>query len=325
MEIDLHELGIPIQCPLKGITIPLSALPQELITGDIRCSDKSIRCRILYKENVNHGSYGVIQRVLRTPSPDRIIVCKKPTPENNSSFILEAIVQWIAHTTLERSGLLGAVPKLYDIYRFGDECRFTMDYVDGHSALEEIYEAGNPDLVFLQCMAQLSLLLGVLEETIHLDHRDLKMTNLWIRRKPISYRACIGGRHWTLEAPFQVVLLDFGFACIGDGGGTAIVNSGDVIPDIDPCPKDGRDIYQCIMSLWSVREVRQRLSTEMQGRIKEWMEGSPKGGLKMAEGGSLNWTYMVASSPVFSHPPLHPRRLIQTLFDSYGEALSLSS
>jgi hypothetical protein len=326
MEIDLHDLGIPVKGPLRGLHVPHALLPQELITGDLRCPDRSIRCNITYKERVNHGSYGVIQRVLRASAAtnNQILVCKKPTPDNHSSFILEAIVQWLARKTFEQfiSAAADAVPQVHDIYTYGDECRFTMDYVDGHSALEEIYRAANPDLVFLQCMAQLSLLLGVLEETIHLDHRDLKMTNLWIRRRPISYTATVGGRQWTLTAPFQLVLLDFGFACIGDGAGKAIVNSGDVIPDIDPCPKDGRDIYQCILSLWSVAAVRERLSAGMQDVVKGWMEGSPKGSLKMAESGSLGWTYMITSSPEFEYPPLHPARLLATLSASYGEVVS---
>lgn len=297
MEIDLHDLGIPLKIGI-GSAIPEILIPKELITGYLRDSNGSTRCQLKYKETVNHGSYGYIQRVLRNDVP---CVCKRPLRQGES-FAQEAVTQAMAYRTLDAKGIR-AVPKVLDIYRYVSETRFTMEYIEGRSALEEIYESTDPDTTLLQVLAQTCLLLGLLEEAIHLDHRDLKMTNLWIRKTPVNYRIALGSKMWDLKAPFQVVILDFGFACIGDGFGRSIVNLGDVIPDLDPCPKDGRDLYQCIMSLLSVEKVALRLSAGMQETLKGWVGPS----------GSLAVTYLITSHPRFSISALRPLSLLSTI------------
>lgn len=297
MEIDLHVVGIPLKIGLKS-TIPEILIPKELITGDLKASTGDIRCRLQYKEAINHGSYGYIQRVLR----DSVIcVCKRPL-KSADSFVAEAIIQLLAYQTLESHGIY-AVPKVLDIYRYINESRFTMEYIDGRSALEEMYDSSDPDTTLLQILSQVCILLAILEETIHLDHRDLKITNLWIRPIPVNYRVSIGGSLWSVTAPFQVVILDFGFACIGDGFGRTFLNLGDVIPDIDPCPKDGRDLYQCIMSILSVDLIRQRLSPTIQGILQSWVGTT----------GSLKWAYLITAHPQFSVPSLKPLSLLSTL------------
>ena len=283
--------------------IPEHLIPKELITGDLRSADGSIRCRLVYKESLNHGSYGYIQKVLRNSV---VCACKRPM-NTQDSFVSEAIVQILAYNTLVAKGI-HAVPRVIDIYRYINETRFNMEYIQGRSALEEINEAADPDTVLLQILAQLCLFLSILESEINLDHRDLKMTNLWIRAQPVQYKVPIDGKLWTISAPFQVVILDFGFACIGNGNGKSIMNLGNVIPDMDPCPKDGRDLYQCIMSLWSVEAVRMRLSVSMRERLAIWTQGT-----RIAETGSLHWIYLVTSHPTFRLKSLRPLDLLISL------------
>jgi len=298
MEIDLHEVGIPFKSELTA-SIPETLIPKELIAGTLISATGATRCRLEYKEAVNHGSYGYIQRVLRDGVS---CVCKRPL-RSGESFASEAIIQLLAGRTLELKGIYSAVPKVLDIYRYVRETRFTMEFIGGRSALEEIFESPDPDTTLLQILAQTCLLLAILEETIHLDHRDLKMTNLWIRKAAVDYRVSIGGSIWKIAAPFQVVILDFGFACIGDGFGKTIVNLGDVIPDMDPCPKDGRDLYQCIMSLLSVEKVKQRLTAETRAMLQSWVGAI----------GSLTWTYLITAHPRFRLLNLRPMNLLLTL------------
>ena len=307
MEVDLHSLGIPATIPLKNISIPIELIPREGITGEILEAGGAHRCKLDYLKVVNQGTYGIIQKVQRG---GHTLVVKRPTAAAaKDSLLAEAVVQWIAGNVLAGEGVSGAVPKVADIFIHGDEARFTMEYIDGKSALETIYNSADPDRAFIECLSQVCLILSILEDKIYLDHRDLKMTNLWIRRRPVSYS--YGGVR--LEAPFQVVVLDFGFACLGNGEGTTIVNLGDVIPDIDPCPKDGRDLYQCVMSLWSVEQVRSRLSDAMQAEVKTWI--AVKGGSERIResSSSLEWAYMLTSHPKFSHSLLRPERLIKRL------------
>ena len=307
MEIDLHEVGIPFKAGLKAV-IPEALIPKELITGALRDSSGTTRCHLEYKEAVNHGSYGYIQRVLRDGVS---CVCKRPLRKEDV-FISEAIIQLLASRMLEERGI-NAIPKVLDIYQYISESRFTMEYIGGRSAIEEVYEAADPDTTLLQILAQACLLLAILEETIHLDHRDLKMTNLWVRKVAVDYRVCVGSTSWRITAPFQVVMLDFGFACIGDGFGKSVVNLGDVIPDMDPCPKDGRDLYQCIMSLKCVDRVRDRLSSAMQDTLRGWV--GPRE--------SLSRTYLLTAHPRFQLQSLRPLNLLAAL-SQFGGHIALN-
>jgi len=309
MEVNLHDFGIDLRVGYD-FSLPDSVLPKQLITGVIREPNGHRRCRLQYMEAINHGTYGRIQRVLRDSEE---CVCKRPMHDGDN-FVPEAIVQHIAHTVLINMGIHGAVPRVLDIYMYIAERRFTMEYIRGRSALEEIYVSTDPDTTTLKILAQLCILLGVLESKVHLDHRDLKMTNLWIRPTPVYYRIEIEGAIYTVSAPFQVVILDFGFACIGNAKRQAVVNLGDVIPDVDPCPKDGRDLYQCIMSLWSVNKVRRRLCPTLYNTIQSWVSEVPGGDPHITESSeSLNWTYMITGHPRFSFTGLKPLHFIRTL------------
>jgi serine/threonine protein kinase len=153
---------------------------------------------------------------------------------------------------------------------------------------------------------------------LRLDHRDLKGDNLWIRRDhPVSYTVELAdGTSWHLESPFQVVILDFGFACIGGADGRAIVNLSDgILPRIDPCPKEGRDMFQLLASFWFKECVRERISAVGAAEV-EGMLGS-RAAAKAAEEEDLRWAYNDVSERGFRWPPLEPVRLLKRLADSW--------
>jgi len=314
--LDLRPLfGIPAYWTFQSIPSLLDILPKELITGDLKCKDGSKRCSLRYLNIVNQGGYGCIQRVQRDVSGESAIVaCKRPTLEcQQVNMAQEAFIQHVALIVVEQAGFLGAIPKVYDVYRYGDECRFTMDYIDGRSSLDELYRATDPGTTFIQILAQVCFILLTLESKLHLDHRDMKMTNLWIRKKPVSYiftDSCTG-LAWHTAAPFQVVLLDFGFACLGSTEGHALLNLGDgVFPDLDPCPKEGRDLFQCIVSLWSVDAVRDRLPADIQEEVAGWL--TTYADLAKRFTGS-SWSYAVTSDPKFRFSNLHPAAVLMRL------------
>jgi serine/threonine protein kinase len=287
-----------------GQTVSLfDQLPVQQITGLIRTKSGAPRCTIAYLNVINQGGYGKIQRVKRTdPSGESVIVVAKiPILEcHKQSFAQEALVQHFAKKSLDRYGFRGAVAEVYDIYNYIDECRFTMEFIDGQSALETVYRASDPGLAFLHVLSQLCMILLVLETTMNLDHRDLKITNLWVRKVPVTYRIEIGKSVYTVYSPFQIVLLDFGFACIGQE-----LNLGDgVFPDLDPCPKEGRDIFQFLVSLWSVEAVRSKLPAEIQGAVNSWLDIHAEKAKRFQKG--LGWTYAVTGDPTFRSSILHP-------------------
>jgi serine/threonine protein kinase len=213
------------------------------------------------------------------------------------------------------AGVHGAVPAVYDIFQWAGETRFTMEYVDGISAVEAMLKSPQPDALWLQILAQAALLLGYLEEKLHLDHRDLKADNLWIRRRPIHYTLKIGGVVWEVRASFQVVLLDFGFACLGDDDGNAAVSLSDgVVPTIDPCPKEGRDLFQFIASMWSIPEIRDRAGKDVAEDMDILLRNRGARYIDLVKQTTMShWIYLAVSDLKFRHPPLHPVSLLQKL------------
>lgn len=307
----------PIAVGSTDFTIPLESLPRLLPDGRVWVGPVRtghLRCRMEDGPVMNRGSYGIIQKAMRTdPTGHRTpaIVIKRPK-KPTESFGPEALLQRVAGDTLERVGAAGSVAKVRDIYQFAGEVRFSMDYINGCSALTYCLKQ-EPDepagRAFQQVLAQVCFLLLVLEREINFDHRDLKADNLWIREgTPVAYSYRVDSQLYEVSAPFQVVLLDFGYACLGSAEEKrAIVNLGDgVFPLLDPCPKEGRDMFQLLHSFWSVQPLRSRLPTAMQAEMGGFL-------VPPAAAPSFTWTYAVVAAAEFKIPCLTPARLLEKL------------
>lgn len=302
------------------LTVPFESLPIQTITGEIR-GRRGCRCKIVCKEKPTHrGGQGIIREGFREVGSEQHHIVVKSPIDPALSLTTEAIIQWLAAATLERRcGIVGAVPRVHDLYQAGDETRFSMEFVGGLSAIEYIATApmGEADGRMFQILAQTAVLLSALQRYLRLDHRDLKGDNIWIRPgRPVNYTVDLAdGSRWQLEAPFQVVILDFGFACIGGVDGRAIVNLSDgILPRIDPCPKEGRDMFQLLASFWHMRCVRERISAAGATAV-EGLLGSKANQAATAE--DLRWAYNDASERGFRWPPLEPARLLKRLADNW--------
>lgn len=249
------------------------SLPKQRVDGKILTVTGTPLCRLDYKDVANRGSHGIIQKAIRfgnTVQKGALVAVKRPrTPSQD--LILEGVVQALAAHTVAKEGLLGAVPTIHDIFVFANEVRITMDWVEGVSCSE--YLKGRGEREILDVIIQIAIILDCLERQIRLDHRDLKLDNIWIRETPVSYRVELdGGAVANYNSNFQVVILDFGFACIGAEYRRMLYNLGGVIPDIDYCPKVGRDMYHIISRLLERRDLRDSLSPSLKGQFIEWMK-----------------------------------------------------
>jgi serine/threonine protein kinase len=294
-----------------------SVLPKQYIDGSLRpvTSRHQPRCTISYGPVLAHGRNGVISYASRTPGKKEAICIKRPM-EADFSLCAEALIQWICSRSLESAGIYGAVPAVHDIFQYAGETRFSMDFIEGVSAVDAMLQCPEPDTLWLQILAQAALILGYLEENVRLDHRDLKANNLWIRQRPVQYSLKVGGIQWEVTAPFQVVILDFGFSCIGNDAGNAIVSLSDgVVPKIDPCPKEGRDLFQLVASMWSVEGIRDRIGSEIAEDIELLLKHRAASYIDMVKDTTKShwWVYLTVSHRQFKHPPLHPVSLLQKL------------
>jgi serine/threonine protein kinase len=305
----------------EGFKIPLNLLPKQYIDGSLRNGSKK-RCTIIYRDLKGRGGYGNIFLAKRVDSSgSEYDVCVKVSHTTSHSLCPEAIIQWLAYSSFAAAGILGAIPRVYDIFQYVGETRFSMSFINGISSIEYILSSPTPGETLLQILAQTSALLAFLEETIHLDHRDLKADNIWIRREPITYTLTIGGASWHITAPFQVVLLDFGFSCLGSSENSAVVSlSCGILPLVDPCPKEGRDLFQLISSLWSIPQIRGLIDSELTSEIELLLSYRNKPYTKLiTRTGDIQWVYLLVSEYKFNHPPLHPLSLLDRLRIKYPQ------
>ena len=306
-----------IRLTQNDFDIALELLPKQFIDDSIRVAGAT-RCKIKYGVMENRGGYGSIYRAKRIA--EKVIdICVKIPHTPSFSLCSEAVIQWFVGDALKSVQVIGAVPEIYDIFQYAGETRVAMSFIEGTRSLEWVLASPTPEKTFLQILAQLSLLLAYLEETVHFDHRDLKADNIWIRPTPIAYRISVGGVTWSVTAPFQVVILDFGFSCIGGGDGNAVVSLSDgILPEIDPCPKEGRDLFQFIASLWAVGVFRSKMSAEFQAGMDILLayRNKPYASL-VKQTNEMRWVYLLVSDSEFSHPPLHPLSLLRAVSIKY--------
>ena len=268
----LTEFEIESTSINSDFTIPEAELPKQYVNGKVVTKAGRHRCDIIYQTIENQGRYGIIQACRRIESGTTIVAVVKRPRSSSISLAAEAVLQALCYACVNKHGLAGSVSKPYDLFLFANEVRFTMEYIEGMSFKKFIEEKCEAEI--MNCIMQLCCILLILGEHLNFDHRDLRIENIWIRSltTPKTYKIQIDGLDFQFEFKFQVVLLDFGFACIGDATRMALVNLGNsVFSPIDPCPKFGRDIYQFLNSCLE-NKIQEKLSPTMLETIRNWMK-----------------------------------------------------
>jgi len=312
----LHHLHIYSTVSFShNLDINTDVFPKEDIMGHLHDSNTRHLCNFTYGPVLFEGGHGILQRCTRTDSSGVQIECLVKKPKKSVYLGSEGILQWIARQTLKSYKLQTAIPRIYDIFTKTGETRFSMEFVRGDFPHAYLAKHPNPDQFFYQILAQISVILFFLEKDLYLDHRDLKANNLYIREEPVIYNVDISGTSYTIKAPFQVVILDFGFACIGDESGITRVNIGSsVYPFTDPCPKEGRDLFHLVTSFWSIPSVRDRLSLETRREVEDWLTKEARNFSRVAQRfPDPQWVYVLTSQPEFTYPKLNPSTLLKRL------------
>lgn len=283
------------------------------------------RAHLSFTKEFDHGSYGTIREAIR----DQIYVLVKQPRVVDSSLLQEALLQHVASKVLQSEGIPWAVPRVYDVFRNGSEIWFSMERIFGYSIPGWFADPSHRDLDALFLFAHVALILATLETTLNLDHRDLKMNNLMIKPEACTAKVKIHETTWTLNCPFQVVVLDFGFACLGSEPmrGKPVVNLGDgLLPRMDPCPKEGRDLFHFFTSLLSLPVFRSALSHHLHEKIDRWLSIGQKSYGPLARRWSQeNWSYLVSSQKDFSIPSCCPLRILQDLLPELRGSLIKTS
>jgi serine/threonine protein kinase len=250
------------------------------------------------------------------------VAMKRPN-HKNLNFMKEAVFQDTLHRKLKQYGLSFCVAEVYDIIQFQQsklisflmEC-FEPVFLDRWLELQ--FQKQKDTRYFVaKFLLQIALILEVFEERLHIDHRDIKTNNMIVLESPVHIDIKWKEKRKTIDFPFRIVFLDFGYACRGEK------DENSKIPPIDPCPKLGRDFYQVLACLWNIKILRYYLEAASWGKwIRERLESCmPNHGLHKIEGSKdLSWLVDATDLQHFVAPLCAPSVVINdclTILEEY--------
>jgi len=308
---------------IKTIQLHRKEVPFEKVNGDLIDIYRKKFANLKYGSVAYEGGYGILTKARRTDCSGNSVNIMIKEPKTDVSLSSEALLQHLARKTLEKYSLESAIPKVYDIFQKDDVISFTMEFIEGCFPYEFIEKSLSPDIVFLQIISQVAILCYLLQKDIFLDHRDLKANNLYIRKKHIKYEINLGRQTFSLNCPFQVVFLDFGFACLGNENGISKINLAQkAMPDLDPCPKGGRDLFHLLTSLWSIPSLRKKMTETLQKEVDSWLlyDGSDYTKLIQKYKRS-DWAYVFTGLPEFTYPSLDSKFILQKIHSKFPDVL----
>jgi serine/threonine protein kinase len=301
----LDELGIAWEgSPRLWGTIPESLLPTCCIRGIVRSPSGEVLYTLKAKGELGKGTYGLIDSFTkRFPSgEERVIAVKRP--RGKESILMEALVQWYLGKRLTSYGIPACIPTVHDIflYKPTHSIWFTMDAFQpllfSHWCVRVL--PSRPEL-FPMIMVQVSILLEVFQKDALVDHRDLKVNNMLIVEEETTFPITWKSKDVKITFPFRIIILDFGFACINN-----TVDVRDGLPKLDVCPKEGRDMFQLLVSLWNIPILRHSLEKHWGEWVRKALRSGTGDGhayIRLTEGNHpITWMYSVTQELGFTAP-----------------------
>lgn len=241
------------------------------------------------------GRYDVVE------APHEIILKQTAPPvgsqvlptEDIRAHTSEALLHILAWRTIQHTATPWAIPRPFEV--FGDHSAakpgwltmsLCMSYVRGrtiHSYMEKYWRPDTPEKnteMFLGLLAQTAYILYHLQAQMRLNHRDVKVNNLLIRARKEPLRLELAGL--TIEIPFELTLIDFGFACVGcppPKQPNTVLQAGSWFPLGELCCKAGRDLAQLIFCIHCYFPLDRFLTLEVYSKVHQWMQFEWSGGI----------------------------------------------
>lgn len=311
---DGTELGL--SKPFTFTDLQSVHLPRITMTNTIVTESGQIRCTLQPTNRIGRGGHGILTEYIRNGT----YVLLKTSHVEEQSIRIEAFIQWLAHKIFDKIHLGIRIPPVLDIVVFPDDTEgFTMvEYTDAQLASRWILESKAFERDFYHLLIQVAILLQILEDALNLDHRDVKADNLLILETPssLSYICGKNNKRFTVHSPFTVVIVDFGYACLGNEEKlTEVDASEETLPPLDPCPKDGRDLFHLLVSLYGIDAFRKLLTPRLLQAFSEWLSVQDKSYESLSKRWSYTeWVFLVSSRKQFLHPSCTPRAIIEKIF-----------
>jgi len=302
--------------PSKWHTIPRSLLPLCSIQGDVKDASGNLLFTLKPYKQLGVGTFGHVDAFHRiTPSSVTTVVAMKRPKNPRVDLFIEALFQWKIHNDLKEYGLSYCIPRVFDIFRYkptGDVW-FTMEAFEpvllSRWCVQTILP-NDSNHYFGLVILQLALILEVFENELHIDHRDLKVNNILVIEEPATITIIWEGLEKDIVFPFRLVIIDFGLACFGK---VLDMKSSDGLPSLDLCPKEGRDIFQVLVSLWSIQSLRTHLESRWGNWIRQRITSAKKSTyVRLTEtSANLEWMHAATEERHFRAPLCAPWIIIR--------------
>jgi len=310
-EISLVELGIQWKSsPKLWHTIPKSLLPSCDIYGHVRDASGLSLFKLTAVKPLGEGTFGKVDSFLQESATTKKHVAIKRPKHPKLNLLTEGLFQWKLHNDLQKYGLSFCIPKVDRIFTF----KTTGDIWFSMSAYEPtllsswcVTNLKRDGKTFCLLILQISLILQIIEDILKVDHRDLKVNNMLVIDEPKEIQISIGSVKKKITFPFYIVFIDFGFACFSD----ILDMRADGIPPLDFCPKEGRDMFQTLVSIWRIDALRAILE-DVWGNWFRAKIGSAGKYLGLTESAKdLTWMYAVTENREFRAPLCAPGMIIK--------------
>lgn len=289
-------------------------------------------------------TFGKVYLSYRTlPTDSEGTYCFIKTCENhNASFLLEGILQTIARCAVEQHGLRGVIPRVLDILKHPTlGIVLALERIPNSKLFGEILKTDflwntpslSNDILVFGVLAQLATYIAILEFDLGMNHRDLKGSNVLMIVPDESYRSTVqvGPFQWTVAGNYRCILIDFGFACMGKQTGETVISAGNYLPQIDFCPKEGRDLFLFFASLWAIPAFRASLTETGQSLFTKWLRDlSPTLWSQWLTGPEsekekLESMYLLTGASSFRSNPSDPIQVLRDIASAYPQLAQITT
>ena len=354
-DLDLRHLGIDyIGSFLEIRSIRIEQLPTALTIENDKMHELPGQRRFILDQSIYQGAHGVVESVFveeldnsnsnsnsnngnnsnnsNSSNSNKEVLFRK-VPIDGNSLECEALFQYAAYYVLKKYGLKHSVARVRDIYRdprVGNAAVFTMvPFFDIELLSDALENTDFSEHDIVSIIGQIALIIYILDEELDMNHRDLKTTNVLISAAsaevaPIKFK----DMDITISGSLTVKLVDFGFACAGNGRRT-LVNAGNFFPMSDPCPKTGRDLFQLLTTMYLCTRFQKLVdnSERLSSLFSKWLtipNNDYISFLKTIGTQSIDWVYLMLSSDKFFAPSCCPRQILTDIDQLFPEVVSIT-
>jgi hypothetical protein len=320
-EFSAADLGLP----WKGFPSEWKQIPSNIFNiyrqlSVLSPDYKRVKFKLYPLGDLMKGRFGIISSYLREDlSGNRKQIVVKRPQDKEINLLYEALFQAQVRKELEPYGLHLCIPEVYDIFQFwdGKAVWFSMEEIKPTHLLSSWCcknLSKQTTKTFSLLLLQMALVLFILSEKFKIDHRDCKVNNILVLDEEFTITINLSESvKEVIHFPFRVVFIDFGFACYDDKISVRMKNLKAEKDDF--CPKEGRDIWQVLISLWYIQEIRHILDDIFGNWFIEKIKSATRENFNPMEylkrHAKIDWVYEASRDKEFSAPLCAPKLIIE--------------